>query len=175
MSSGTWMNKDGLYLEFGTTKPTVEAAGEYRSPGTNRIIEVVFDLAGLSTSAAAPTIIANTTRFPGGIVQVEEVQIFVETVPTGTGALSIGLMQDDRVTVIDAAAFVSAAALTTFDAIGEWQSLHVGSAGAGTLIGVKPTTALNAGYITAFTGAAGYTTGRLRVRIFYHGYGSITQ
>lgn len=83
MSSGNWLNYDGLNLNYGTTKALPEIAGDFMTYGDNREIEVYLNLAsntqnglpGLlqystllfgssSTTAAAAGIISDTLLFP---------------------------------------------------------------------------------------------------------------
>jgi hypothetical protein len=44
MSTGSWLNQDGLYLQFGTSKAIPEAGGDYLVYGDNREIEVLINL-----------------------------------------------------------------------------------------------------------------------------------
>lgn len=160
---GTWLNDDGLYLKFGTTKTTAEVGGEYRTNGELREIEVTIDLTDLTSSAA---IVSDTTFFPNG-ARIEEVEIVTQTAATSAGSatLDIGLIQTDRSTAIDADGLVAALAKTAVDAAGEKNVIRVGSTGAGALIG---TTTANVGYITANYGTAAFTAGVIRVRIRYY-------
>jgi len=44
MSTGSWLNQDGMYLQFGTSKAIPEAGGDYLLYGENREIEVLINL-----------------------------------------------------------------------------------------------------------------------------------
>ena len=44
MSSGNWLNQDGLYLQYGTTKAIPEQGGEFLSFGSTREIETYINL-----------------------------------------------------------------------------------------------------------------------------------
>src|ERR1700688_1075857 len=44
MSTGSWLNNDGMYLQFGTSKAMPEAGGDYLVYGDNREIEVLINL-----------------------------------------------------------------------------------------------------------------------------------
>lgn len=58
MSSGDWLNNDGLHLQFGTTKALPEIAGDYVMYGDQREIEVYLNL-------AANTVVAGGNVLPG--------------------------------------------------------------------------------------------------------------
>jgi hypothetical protein len=176
MSSGNWLNNDGLYLQFGTSKTTPETAGEYVSYGANRVVEVLIDLTTLTTSA---TIQSNTTIFPDGAnIFIEKVELVAETgCATGT-SLSVGLIQMDRATIPSgySASLVSAYdAATNLANAGEAVTFFQNTSGAGSLVGSFPASATGPYYITALHATTAYTTGKVKVRVYYHGVGTITQ
>lgn len=176
MVAGSWMNNDGLYLQYGTQKAVPEVAGDYMSYGANRVVELYLDLTTLSTSSA--NILSNTTFFPGGNVFIEKVEMTVETAATGsTATLKVGLIQSDRSTVPSNYdhAFVNALAQTSLAAAGDLVVLSAGSTGAGGLIGSGPSSTTAPYYITAEAGTAVFTAGAVRIRIYYHGTGTITE
>jgi hypothetical protein len=157
-----WFNPDGLHLKFGTEKTVPNKAGEYRTVGALREIEVRIDLA---TLVATPTILSDQTFFPKG-ARVEEVEVVVHTAATGaTATLNLGLIRLDRTTVYDPDGFLAAFPLASMDAAGEKTVVRIGSAGAGSLIG---TTTANAGYLVADFDTAAFTTGVIFVRIRYY-------
>lgn len=187
MSSGSWTNSDGLYLQFGTAKATAETGGDFLAYGSNRIAEVVVNVGTLSSSVAtASTPVSNTLFFPQGQnLFIEKVEVVTEVALSATsGAISVGLVQDDRTTVPTngATAFVAAATTTNFTTAGEIVTFTGGSASAGALIGTyntswnSNTSGTNSvgGYVTAFMSGTSSATGQLRVRIYYHGVGTIT-
>lgn len=169
MTSGNWLNADGLYQKYGTSKADVETAGEYKTFGSNRVIECVLDLTTLGTS---PAIISDNLRFPI-TQQIELVEVFTETAATGTGAvLNVGLIKADRSTQLDYDGLVAGLPLTSVDTIGEKTTLNVGSTYAGALIGTA-TTDVGA-YLCADYDTAAFTAGKVRIRVQLHGYGTIT-
>jgi len=169
MSSGSWMNADGLYLQFGTSKPAVDVAGEYKTYGDMREINIRLDLTTLTTT---PTIISQNLKFPTGM-RIARIEVISDVAATGAGAtLDLGLQKEDRVTELDYNGLLSAVALTAFDAVGETNSYTAGVAGAGVLVGTSTT---EVGYLTANSNAAVYTAGALDIRIFLYGRGTITQ
>lgn len=173
MSTGNWKNADGLYLEYGTTKATVAAAGEYKTYGDFREINVRLDLTTLGTAAA---IIDNNLKFPTG-TRIARVDVISDVAATGSGAvLNVGLIQEDRSTAMTgttpAQAFVAALPLANIDAVGETTSLTVGSTYAGSFLGTSTT---EVGYITADYDTAAFTAGAVNIRIFLYGRGTITQ
>jgi len=159
---GSWNNSDGLYLKYGTDKADPNTAGEYRTNGALREIEVKITLTDLTSTAA---IISDAVFFPK--MRIEEVEIVTHTAATSAGSptLDVGLIQTDRSTEIDYEAFANAVALTAIDAAGEKTVLRVGSTGAGQLIG---TTTSNVGYLTANYNSAAYTAGVIYVRVRYY-------
>ncbi|MGH7238621.1 MAG: hypothetical protein ACREHG_00995 [Candidatus Saccharimonadales bacterium] len=174
MSSGTWLNQDGLYLKYGTAKAIPATGGEYceTADGGNRVVEFLLDLTTLNTSTA--TIIEDNVFFPTGMF-IEEVQLVVETAAAGsTATLSIGLMETDRATALSGTAFASAVTQSALGTAGDKIILNAGSTGAGTYIG-SSTNPTQAGYVTAEAGTAAFTAGKVRVRIKYHGLGTITE
>jgi len=192
MSSGSWTNSDGLYLQFGTAKAAAETGGDYMSYGSNRVIEVDINLANLTSSSLAattPTVISNTLFFPEGQnLFIEKVELLNVTPGSTTAiALSMGLVQGDRTTVPTtggATSFINGFSLTgaTISAQGNLVTMTVGSSGAGSLIGTSSAqwntnTTLGSnsvgGYLTANMGTITTATGTYRARIYVHGVGTI--
>lgn len=164
---GTWFNNDGLFIEYGVTKAVPTTAGDYRYDGPVRVIELTIDLTTLTTS---PVIQDNVT-FYGTSMFVEKVEVDTEVAGTTGTSFSVGLVALDRSTVISNTAFLAAAPLADHDAVGEYKVYTPGVTGSGAYVG---TTSPNVGYITALA-AGTYGTGRVKVRIYYRGYGTITQ
>lgn len=170
MSSGNWKNADGLYLEFGTTKPAVDVAGEYRTNGDFREINIRLDPTTLSITT--PTIISQNLKFPTGM-RIARIDVISDTACVGSGAtLDLGLIAEDRTTEIDYNGLLAAVALTSFDTVGETNSYTVGVSGAGALMGTSTT---SVGYLVANTNTALISAGALNIRIFLYGRGVITQ
>lgn len=187
MSSGSWNNNDGLYLQYGTAKATPELGGDYMQYGANRVAEVLINLSEVVT-VTTPTIVSNTLFFPEGQgIIVEKVEAFAEQPMSVTGGISVsvGVIQNDRTTAATtggATAFIASVTSTAFTTAGALVTYTAGSAGAGGLIGLyntqwntNTTNGLNScgGYITAQVSGATTATGSIRVRIFYHGVGTI--
>lgn len=190
-----WLNKDGLFLQFGSDKATSEQAGEFALPGSPlRIVECAINLAtanGGSSLNATPTIISNNLIFPAppsGQMYIEKVELVVETPATSGGSptLSVGLIQMDRATIPSnySTAFINAEVLTAMAATGTLEyfnpngsttSIPAGSTRGGGLIGSQPANATGPYYLTATGTATAFTAGVVRVRIFYRGIGTITQ
>lgn len=172
-----WINKDGLFVQFGTDKTTVEPAGEFKMPGPNRIIETTIDLTKLTSTAL---ILSNTLIFPApptGQMYIEKVELTVETASASGTSFSMGLIQkSDRVTIPTnySTAFVNALINASTNAAGDLITLSTGSTSAGGLIGSFPANATGPYYLTALS-AGTYTTGLIRARIYIHAAGVITQ
>lgn len=178
MVGGNWLNADNLYLQFGTTKAVAEVGGEFLTYGPNRVVEVLIDLTKLTATAA---IQSNTTFFgspSAGQMYIEKVELVAETAAASGTSFSVGLIQMDRATIPTnySTAFVNAldgAAGGNLDTAGSLLVLTDDSTGAGGLIGSSPANATGPYYITALA-AGTYTTGSIRVRVYYHGIGTIT-
>lgn len=181
-----WTNKDGLFIQFGTDKTTSENWGEYAIDGANRVIEGFLDLTTLSTSAA--TILSNNVIFPApasGQLYIEKVELTVETAATSgsSSTFKLGLIQMDRATVPSNYdhAFINGETNADMATVGDMllyvgaDSIPAGSTHGGTLIGSAPANATGPYYITAQAGTAVFTAGKVRIRIYYHGTGTITQ
>jgi len=181
-----WLNKDGLFLQFGTDKTTAENWGEYAIDGENRVVEGFLDLTTLSTGSAS--ILSNNLIFPApptGQMIIDRVELTVETAATSGGSptLKVGLIQTDRSTVPSNYdhAFINGEVLTAMQTVGDRQiyvgsdSVPAGSTHGGTLIGSAPANATGPYYITAQAGSTTYTAGKVRIKIYYHGIGTITQ
>lgn len=175
MTTGTWLNNDGLYLQYGTSLAIPETAGDFQQPGGNRVIEVLIDLTTLTSTAA---IQSNTLFFPSGTGYfIEQVDVVAEVgAATGT-SFSVGLIQTDRATIPTnySVALVSAMTTSSVDTAGKKVTL-TGSSGSfitNSLIGSSPASATGPYYITALSAGSAFTTGKVRVRISYHGIGTI--
>lgn len=175
-----WTNKDGLFIQYGTDQTTNEASGEFALPGSpDRIVETRIDLSTLLTTG--PIILSNNLIFPApptGQMVITQAELFVETAAasSGTGTLNVGLIQMDRATVPSNYdhAFINTET-TAHMTLGAKITYTNGSALAGILYGSQPANATGPYYLTAQAGTAVFQSGIIRVRIFYRGYGSITQ
>lgn len=170
-----WTNKDNLFIQFGTDKAIVETAGEYPTIGNNRVIEVLIDLTTLTSTAA---IQSNTEIFPSGAgMYIEKVEVTAEVgAATGT-SFSVGLIQMDRTTIPSnySTALINAEVTATVATAGMAQTYFQNTAHAGGLIGSFPASATGPYYLTALSAGSAFTTGKMRVRVYYHGVGTITQ
>lgn len=168
---GSWLNPDGLYLEYGTTKAIPTTGGDFRSPGSSRTLEFNIDISTLGTSASILPI--DTTFFPAGVF-IDSVILEAQTAVTGITSLSVGAIQLDRSTNIADNAFADAVVLADLDGQGETKVMYgppaAGAAGTkvGTTFGAFPA------YFTAKrAGSAG--TGIVKVTVRYRGLPPITQ
>lgn len=203
MSTGNYLNKDGLAIQFGTSKANTENWGDYKAFGSTRVCEGLIDLTTLTTAApsAFSVAIQSLTELFGpaggaaGSVGgaggnsntwfIERVEAVVETAATtsSSATLKVGLVEVDMATVPSNYdhALINAETTTNLGTVGACQvyvganSTPAGSANGGTLIGTTPAAATGPYYITAQTGTGTFTAGKVRVRIFYRGIGTITQ
>lgn len=171
-----WYNKDGLFIQYGTDKTTAEVGGDYMTYGPNRMCEVLIDLTTLTSTA---TIQSNTTFFgapPTGQMFIEKVEATAETGAASGTSFSVGLIQADRSTIPSnySTALINAEVTATLATAGMAQTYFQNTTHAGGLIGTQPANATGPYYITALSSGT-FTTGKIRVRVFYHGIGVITQ
>lgn len=59
MSTGSWLNNDNLYLQFGTAKAIPEAGGDYIQWGSQRVLEVLINLGATSYGSASGANVQN--------------------------------------------------------------------------------------------------------------------
>lgn len=188
MVAGNWTNSDNLYLKYGTSKTVAEAAGDYPTIGESRIMEVRVDLSTLATATAS--ILSDNVLFGPGANNsnswiIEKVELSVDTAATssGSGTFKMGFIQNDRATVPSNYdhALINAETTANMATVGDRlvyvgaDSIPAGSTHGGTLIGSAPASATGPYYLTAQAATAVFQTGVVRVRIFYHGIGTITQ
>ncbi len=172
---GNWMNKDNLYIEYGTTKATAETAGDFVSYGSNRIAELLIDLTTLTSTAA---IQSQVLFFPSGTgFYIESVEAVTEEAAASGTSFSVGLIQDDRSTIPSnySTAFINAEVTASVDTLGKKVTYTNGTSHAGGLIGSSPSSTTGPGYYITALSSGTFTTGKIRVRIHYHGKGTISQ
>ena len=192
MNAGSWLNNDNLFLQYGTQKAVPEYAGDYKSYGDTREIELLIpDMTKLTT---LPLVQSFTTFFPAvngtQYIMVEEVRTFTDVAVTGSGAvLSVGLgyltpgttTNPPAVTSIDDAAFVAALPQTTIATLGSQNTLSIVADSAasyiGTYVGAAVTlpASTHNNYITAKYTTDAFTAGAIRIRIRYRTYNVISQ
>lgn len=179
MVAGNWNNKDGLYLQYGTTKAVPETAGDYKTYGASRVLECQIDLTTLTSTAA---IQSNTTFFPTGAnIHIEKVEVIALVGAASGTSFSVGLMKTDRSTTMSDTAFVAAMTQAVMANAGDTQVLTKDSTAAGGYIGAtagayvgnyENASPSNVGYISAKSSGT-FTTGLVKVRIHYVGVGTI--
>lgn len=164
---GTWLNSDGLYLKYGTTKATAHTGGEYRNVGQLREVEVKITLSDLTQTE---TVQDDTVFIPAG-VRIQEVELITQTAGATGTAIDVGLIRTDRTTEIDYDGLLAAAPIANHNSAGERTiftaitTVPASATGTGALIG---TTTANVGYISASrTDATAYTAGVVFVKIRY--------
>lgn len=172
--ANNWYNTDGLFIQYGTDKAIPETAGDFANLGSNRVFEVLIDLTTLTSTAA---IQSNTAIFFSGTgFYIESVDAVAETAAAGGTSFSVGLIQADRATIPSnySTAFINAEVTAAMTPAGKKVTYVNGTTNAGGLIGSSPAAATGPYYVTALA-AGTFTTGKIRVRVNYHGIGTITQ
>lgn len=189
MVAGSWLDPDGKFRQYGTSKAVPEVGGDYLAYGETRCIELTISLASLT---ALPLVQSYTTFFPASNTQlfVEKIVLDCEvtavgataTLQVGTGFLTPGtLTNPPAVTAIAAGAFINNEVVGNLVAGKEFIYTNGavtggGTAGAaGTYIGTTSADQTHKNYITAQANTALFTAGQVKVRIYYRGFGTITQ
>jgi hypothetical protein len=163
---GSQMNSDNLFVKIGVTKATPNVAGEYKTYGAERMIEIHnLDLTTLTTT---PIIVSDQTFWPANR-KISYGEVIANTgATTGTSAaLDIGLIQTDRTTVMDSDGLLDSIAVANFSAAGEKFMTGDTDPAAGDLGAYGATAPTTTGYITAATSTGTFTAGNVTVRLFY--------
>lgn len=160
----TWINADGLAVDFGLDEANLGLVAGYRTDGDQRYIEIVADWSRMPAFGGSPVILDQKCKLPAGAVieRVEKAENGQDF--TGTGAvLNIGLVDaDDRASNADADGIVAA---ITLDEINEGWLVEPGNGDwAGSSIGVVQT---QARLFTWDVDTASFTAGRTVFRVFY--------
>jgi hypothetical protein len=163
-----YLNADGLYKKYGTDKAVANVAGEYRTPGDLREVQVILTLANLTQSEV---IQSDVQVIPAG-ARIKEVEVLTHTAGATGTAIDLGLIKTDRTTEIDYDGLLAAMPIAAHNSAGERTiysavtTVPASATGTGALIG---TTTAFTGHITCSrTDATAYTAGVLRVTIRYY-------
>lgn len=176
MVGGNWLNPDGLYVQYGTSKAVPTTMGDYLSYGETREIEFTVVFANLVP--AGQFILGNTTMFPSNVF-VEQVEMDVEVAAAGGTSFSIGTCRSDRTTTgtggTAAGSFITGEVLATITPAGKKVIYTAGVSGAGTAIGTTTSFTDGFAYITGTSVGTFTGGGTAKIRIKYRGIGTITQ
>lgn len=171
MVAGSWMNNDGLYVQYGTQKAVPTTMGDYLSYGEWRDIEFTLNLATGSPLATAGTYVIGNTTFLGTSIFLESVNVSVETAAVGGTSVSIGTQRLDRTTNISTTNILAATATATL------VQGYNNTTTTGGLVGttITPTQFPDGSAYVTVTTIGTYTAGSVKVRLRYRGIGPITQ
>jgi hypothetical protein len=176
MVAGNWMNNDGLYIQYGTSKAVPTTMGDYLSYGETR--EVEFTVTFANAVPAGQYILGNTTMFPSGVF-IEQVEMDVEVAAAGGTSFSIGTVRADRTTTgtggTAAGTFINGEVLATITPAGKKVIYTAGTSGAGTGIGTTTNFTDGFAYIAITTVGTFTGGGTAKIRIKYRGIGTTTQ
>lgn len=159
-----YTNADGLTEFLGVGESYSGNAGEYKTNGALRQIEVdIPDMTKVITGTGF--ILDDTTMIPKGAF-IESVTLVTKVAVTGSSStLSVGTIANDRTSAQTANGFLNAVTLAAIAAVGTTLVYSVsGATGSGAYFG----TALAAdGLIVANWGTAAFTAGSIGLRINY--------
>jgi len=178
---GSWLNKDGLVVNFGTRTKTTDVATTLATD-MGHMQEIAFKIADctlLSTAATggsgiyAPQYIAQASRIPANAT-VQEVWITTEVAcatTAGTGDLLLGIYTVNQttkaVTAVNGTNSLVVAgdtATTDFDTVGE--TMVIGKSGGGSHLG-KQTVGSSSVIVLPVYVTNAFTAGALSVRVRY--------
>jgi len=168
---GSWLNNDGLYIEYGPTEVTVVDGGELSVLGGLHEVEIDIPLASLAVTT--PLILSDTIELPAG-ARIHKVTFIVETAAgsSGSGEIDFGLIRTDRTTELDYNGLVAAletAEMSDPGAIIEFMngsdSTPAGETGDGALVG---TTLAFTGLLTANAVTAVFQSGLIKARVYWY-------
>lgn len=187
---GSYFDPDGLYRKYGVKKVIPDNAGEYKTYGGIREVEVGIDLTKLNQTGDVPVLQTLTTAyiqsdqlfFPvqgqstSVAPRINKVEVDVVTAAVGVNAtLDVGLISDvDRTTALSLTGFLSGVTTAQMATVGK-VNFFVPGTGGGIWIGSTPvaisgpftTPFVGAGLISARNNVALFTAGYIIVRIFY--------
>lgn len=136
MVAGTWLNQDGLYLQFGTQKAVPEIAGDFLVYGETREIEHYVGLVPFTFSTGASSIVvpAAPTSFVGTTTAAAAgITSLTTLVPTQTTAVQNTLTGSNLV-INQPQLFIESCSVTTLVAAAGGTTLSVGA------VVINPTT-----------------------------------
>lgn len=102
MTSGSWLNNDGMYLQFGTQKAVPELAGDYKAYAANRVLEILISPGALSFGTPANQ--ANSAPLPSS---------FQGTIASQTATANTGIVSYTTLFPLQPTAPVTAPAATS--------------------------------------------------------------
>jgi len=168
VTNNPYTSPDGLVQKYGVLKTVPNLAGEYRTVGQMREVQLKINLADLTQSEAIQTY---QTFMPAG-ARIAEVEVLTHTAAATGTAIDLGLVRTDGTTEIDFDGFLAAAPIAVMNSAGERTvytaitTVPATQTGTGALIG---TTLANVGYITcSMTDATAFTAGIIYVTIRYY-------
>lgn len=176
--SGTnlYQDADGLVRKYGVLKAVPNTAGEYKTYGGLREIEVIIDLSKLTSSSV---IQSYQTFFPKNVfIEQVTLEVLQASTTAGSPTLDVGLVQTDGSTAVTPttsswttnsvfiAAEVDSGVIAT---LGKKITYTAAVSKAGGGIGLA---AGQVGYITARVNASTWSAGFVSVKISYRGYNS---
>jgi hypothetical protein len=162
----SYFDPDGLLRKYGTEKVVPNKAGEYKTFGPLRCIEIHnVDLTLLTTTQS---IVSDQLLWPANRkIDSGDVVVNVGATTGTSAALDIGLIATDRTTVMDADGLLDSIAVANLSAAGEKFMTGDTDPAAGDLGAYSATAPTTTGYITAATSVGTFTAGNVTIRLWY--------
>lgn len=155
-----WTNNDGLRIKFGAEKTVPALGGESSTDGMNRTVTLNVDWDDLA-AFGTEKVISEGVFIPSGAVLLSS-EFHVSTAFAGTDAtLTLGLVDEDRVTEYDADGIDVAVAQTALTA---GATIVNDGAAVGKVIANSGTPVM----ITATVGTADFTAGKGQLVVKYY-------
>lgn len=166
IKSGSWLNEDGLAVDFGLDEARYAKVVEYEEDGPARCLEVtVYDASKFN--ATDDYVLSSKVSMPKGarITQVLVGPSIIDFASSGAGTISIGTVDKDQASNGDNDSIMALASVAEMNAGGIYQSSTTKpSPGDGVLVGSILTAAK---FLTLSVGTAVFQAGSGTVRIWY--------
>lgn len=162
----SYMDNANLYRKYGVDKATPKKAGEYKTFGQEREVEIKLTLSELTETE---TIVDDTVILPAGVL-IKGIEVLTITAAATGVAIDVGLIkQTDRTTEVDYNGILDAFVTASMNTVGEQVDYiapgGIGAGTAGPLLGTV--LAFNSHISASRTTSTAFTTGDIRIKITF--------
>lgn len=159
VKKGTWINADGLPVDFGLDEAKLAAVAEYRENGPARLIEVtIYDASAFN--ATDDYVLDSKISIPEGaiVTKVEVGPNVVAFASSGAGVISVGTIDKDQASNSDIDSLLASATVA---------EMNAGGTAAGDGVLVQGAALTSAKFLTLSVDTAVFQAGSGTVRIWY--------